>query len=80
MFVECLLTTVYSNCMLEYRWRDISLGFLFIVNGCSKPSVFRHRIYENVSLLGYCAGNIGNFLPTFPVNLSLLGDGIDARS
>jgi len=35
---------------------------------------------EHVSLLDYYAGDTGNFLPTFPVNLSLLGDGIDARS
>jgi hypothetical protein len=34
---------------------------------------------EHVSLLRYYAGNTRNFLPTFPVNLSDLGDGIDAR-
>ena len=32
----------------------------------------RFRFSENVALLGYYAGSIRNFLPTFPVKRSVL--------
>ena len=32
---------------------------------------FRREVDENYALLGYCAAGSGNFLPTFPYNLSV---------
>ena len=63
-------TVLQLSVSKQMSWYLLSY-FFSIVSGFWTLSVFNYRTYENVTLLGYYAGNIRNFLQTFPLNVSV---------